>query len=81
MRQAIQTKYLGPTDKRGSRVKAWAAAGSITLGWKNELNSDDNHYQAALTLQGKFDWSKYNSLIGGVLPNGEYCFVQQDKRK
>ena len=34
-RQAIVTKYLGPTKSRGSRVKATASAGSITLAWND----------------------------------------------
>src|SRR4051812_45021830 len=35
--QAIQTRYLGPSNVRGSRVKAFAAAGSITLSWDHRL--------------------------------------------
>jgi ribosome-binding protein aMBF1 (putative translation factor) len=31
MRQAIKTKYLGPSNVRGARVKASSDAGSVTL--------------------------------------------------
>lgn len=31
MKQAIVTKFLGPTNYRGSRVKATCQAGSVTI--------------------------------------------------
>ena len=39
MFQAIQVKYLGPTNYRGSRYKAIAAAGSVTVGADNALST------------------------------------------
>jgi hypothetical protein len=30
MRQAITTKYIGPTNNHGARIKAQASAGSVT---------------------------------------------------
>jgi hypothetical protein len=39
MRQAIQTKWLGPTNFRGSRVKAFCEAGSLTMGWEHGLHA------------------------------------------
>lgn len=56
MRQAIETKYLGPTNSRGARVKATAQAGSVTLSWDNSLNADENHGRAAVALADKFGW-------------------------
>ena len=35
--QAIETRYLGPTNTRGSRIKATAAAGSITIHYDDAL--------------------------------------------
>lgn len=68
MRQAIVTKYLGPTNFRGSRVKATCDAGSITLGWDHSLNSEDNHTRAAQALADKLGWK--GTMIGGGLPAG-----------
>lgn len=80
-RQAITTKYIGPSNTRGSRVRASCEAGSITIEWNNALNSDQNHRVAAMYLQEKFGWHKYNTLIGGVMPkNKGYCFVQVAKK-
>ena len=90
--QAIQTKYIGPSNVRGSRIKAKAAAGSITLHYDDSLNSDDNHRAAAMALAAKFGWD-YGKWVGGVLPDAssvwvcdcsissEYSFTVQTKAK
>lgn len=54
--QAIETKYLGPTNSRGSRVKATCEAGSITLSWDDALNPSDNHDAAARALILSLEW-------------------------
>lgn len=63
MRQAIETKYLGPTNYRGSRVKASAQAGSVTIGWDDALDTDSNHEKAALALCRKLGWR--GAILGG----------------
>lgn len=73
--QAIVTKYLGPTNFRGSRVKATADAGSVTLSWDDALDSRSNHEAAAKALADKFGWR--GRLIGGGLPTG-YAFVFEE---
>jgi hypothetical protein len=79
MRQAIVTKYIGPTNSKGARVKATAEAGSITLSWDHALNAGDNHRTAAEALAKKFHWP-YERLIGGGMPNNSgYCFVMFDR--
>lgn len=74
MRQAIITKYLGPTNNRGSRIKATCAAKSVTVGYKSELSSSENHRQAAQKLADSLNWGNYS--LGGSLPDGRYCFIQ-----
>ena len=75
--QAIQTRYIGPSNTRGSRVKATAEAGSVTLSWDNALNATDNHRIAAETLANKYGWPK--NMIGGALPNSsDYVWVVAD---
>ena len=54
--QAITTKYLGPTDHRGTRVKATCAAGSLTVPWDYALNAPDNHAAAVMALADKLGW-------------------------
>lgn len=77
MRQAIETKYLGPTNHRGGRVLAGCVAGRITVPWRHELNPEANHALAAKLLMNKLDWT--GRLVGGGLPNGRgYAFVVLD---
>ena len=66
--QAIETKYLGPTNFRGARIKATAQAGSITIPWDHELNVEGNHDAAARALVRKWGW--FGSWIRGALPSG-----------
>lgn len=63
IRQAIETKYMGPTNYRGSRIKASCEAGAITIGWDDSLNSDDNHIKAANALMTKLNWHTYNKIV------------------
>jgi hypothetical protein len=75
--QAITTKYLPPTNRRISRVKAQCEAGAIVLNWDNALNVDENHAAAANALRDKLGWNSnnYGQLIGGAMVGGGYCFV------
>lgn len=75
--QAIQTRYLGPTNSRGSRIKATCAAGSITISYPHELSGQGAHRKAAEALVSKLGWDHiyYNGLLGGQLANGDYAFV------
>jgi len=77
MRQAIVTKYLGPTNHRGARVKATAQAGTVTVPWDHGVDHDENHLKAATALAWKFGWLDDGSkLHGGACPSGDgYCFV------
>ena len=75
--QAIITKYFGPTNSRGSRIKAQCAAGSVTIDYPYELSGMYCHAQAAKALIKKLGWNDahYGGLLGGQLPSGEYVFV------
>ena len=74
MRQSITTKYLGPTNTRGSRIVAKAQAGKITIAWDHALDSADNHIAAAKAFASKYGWT--GRWVGGALPDGlGYCFV------
>lgn len=50
----VATKYLGPTDSRGSRVKATNVntRKSVTIAWDHALDSEANHIAAAWKLMG-----------------------------
>lgn len=73
MSQAIQTRYLGPTNKLGSRIKAFCSGGTKTYPFKYEYTLQDNHSDAAYSLAVKLGW--HVKLAQGVLPNEDYAHV------
>lgn len=77
--QAIRTVYFGPSNVRGSRIKATAAAGSLTVDYDHALRSgiEANHRVAAEALIAKFGWNVdgYGSLASGCLPDGSWAHV------
>ena len=73
MRQAITTKYLGPSNVRGSRVKATAAGGSVILDWNDAGNPNENYKAAALALASKLDWQ--GTWVAGGHHDGTVIWV------
>lgn len=85
--QAITTRYLPFTNTRPARIKATAAAGSITVSMSKingdngepGIEGDDNRHRAvAKMLQAKYGWT--NPLRTGCLPNGDYVHIQVDQQ-
>ena len=72
MRQAITTKFRGPTDHRGSRIIARADAGSVVVPYDHALDVLANHASAAEALATKLKWS--GVWVGGGTRNG-YVYV------
>lgn len=71
--QAITTKYLGPTNARGSRIKASSESGhSVTASYDHALNPVENHARAAIMLCEKLGWK--GDLVPGGTKDG-YVFV------
>lgn len=71
--RAILTKYIGPSNTRGSRYKADAGdGGTLTLSADDSLNSEANHAAVAKALRDKMKWS--GSMVGGGTPTG-MCWV------
>ena len=78
-RAAIITKYLGPTNSRGSRIKATKAGDSkvsVTIGYDYALDTFDVHAKAAKALCDKYKWEC--DLIAGGTESG-YVFLMEDQ--
>jgi hypothetical protein len=77
--KAIQTRYYGPTNTRGARIKAWAeGVGSIFVPYPYGRNDgQDAHQYAAECFSDRVGWD--NALVGGGLPNGDYAFCMIPK--
>lgn len=65
--KAIITKYHGPTNTRGSRIRASDLDGNrVTVSFDHALNGDGNHDAAAVALCRKMGWSHHNLMRGGL---------------
>ena len=73
--KAIWTRYYGPGNVRGSRVRAVAeirnsfgAEIGLTIWWDDALSVEQNHDAAALALCAKMGWP--GNLMRGCRPDG-----------
>ncbi|MFL6728099.1 MAG: hypothetical protein ACJ8FS_16530 [Sphingomicrobium sp.] len=80
MRQSITTKYIGPSNVRGSRIKATARKRS-SLGAEMSVtvpygygSTEKEHCKAARTLAAKLQWRGL-WLGGGNVDENGYVFV------
>jgi len=65
--KAIQTKYLGPTTHKGSRVKAYDLDGnSFTIPWDYGKKDSDIHLGAVMGFCEKYDWPPYQWHFGST---------------
>ena len=85
--QAIVTKYLGPTNSRGPRIKARCDAGSIEVPYDHAESEEAAHALAAMELVRKLGWTYKAGYMGhwvtGSLPQKDadfYTFVYVDGR-
>lgn len=75
---AIQTKFIPPTNSRGSRYKAYTESKrSITVGAADNLSAQDNHRAAALALCKKMNWDG-DLVEGGTTTGYVYVFLPWD---
>ena len=83
--QTIETKYLGATNYKGSRIKATQSANfgsdykpkTITVHYDHALNADGNHQEAARKLKAKLGWE--GEMHGGTTSRGYvWVFVNDD---
>jgi hypothetical protein len=72
--KAIQTRYLGATNYRGSRIKASAeGVPAVTIPYPHELDTERAHRSAAAALAARHDWTQ--KIHGGALPSGDWAWV------
>jgi hypothetical protein len=74
--RVITTKYLGPTNCRGSRIKATDdySNESYTMGYQHEHGIFENHELAAEMLCEQIGVFIDTKMISGQLKNG-YVFL------
>ncbi len=71
MRQAIVTRYHGPTDRHGARISAKSQAGQKFYPREYALDADDDFTRCAEIYARSLDWLRPGEkLVGGGLPDG-----------
>ena len=67
--QVIETKYLGPTDRKGARIKATATNGmAVTIPYPHEDSDTEKHVRAVRKLAAKLDWT--GNMVAGHTARG-----------
>lgn len=73
--QAIVTKWLGPTNHRGSRIKVSCDALTRTYSWDYSKGVEENHAQAIAKHCARLGWAG-TLVIGGAPDKGSpHAFV------
>lgn len=77
MLHTISTKYVSPSNVKGSRCIAKASNGQkIIVEWRSALDSDENHKAAFTKLAEKLGWK--GKWVYGDLDNGCLFILQTD---
>ena len=77
---AIETKYYGPTNSRGSKIIAKTTNHRLTVSYDHGLDLDENHAAAAVALCRKMYWT--GELLGSSTKAGMvFVFANEDKIK
>jgi hypothetical protein len=74
---AIQTKYLGATNHKPSRIKAFTCNGhSVTTSYDYALSNAELHFEGvkALIKKYKLDWNIKGMTYGGIKDGYVFTF-------
>jgi hypothetical protein len=81
--QAIYTKYIGATNTKGSRIKAYTHAGlSAYVSYPHEFDGQQAHYQAVkeLARKHKLTWPIDRMTWGDSADGKGYVFCFADSK-
>ena len=76
--KAIYTKYIGPTNTKGARIKAYTLDGhTVSIPYPYYLSHEAVHYEAvkALVLRHKLDWNISEMRFGDAPSGYVFCFA------
>lgn len=67
--QSIRTRYIGPSNVRGSRIQAKCEARTVYVPYNHALNLDANHRAACEELLRVLGWTsdkgRFPDMVGG----------------
>ena len=68
----IETKYYGPTNTKGARIRAKCDNATRWFNWNYELTAGENHVKTAIWLADSLNWG--TEVVTGSM-NGNYYHV------
>lgn len=79
---AIHTKFIGPTNTRGARIKAYTAdwgdrkGFTATITYPHQLSGEQCHFEAvkALVKKNGLDWNLEGMRYGDSADGRGFCF-------
>lgn len=77
--QAIQAKFYGPGNVRGSRWKVWSEAGVKWYAYDYSQKRGGPHEHMTAYAES-LDWAKNCALHFGTLPNGDEVLVLEERK-
>lgn len=80
--QTIETRYIGATNTKGSRIKATHSGGvkSVTIGFYSVDGGElEVHAAAAKALMDKLNW--HGTMFGGGTERGMVWVFQDEQAK
>jgi hypothetical protein len=82
----IVTRYLGPTNYQGSRIKATHKRDSettkqITIGWDDNLESRANHQAAAEQLLSQWGYNNNLMIVGCGWDHDSYYWLTSSTKE
>ena len=78
----IRTRYIGPTNTRGSRIRATNGARSVTIPYPHELSAEDAHIEAAdklIMVLHQHDEDRVEYAVARSTKDDGYCFYRVER--
>ena len=76
--QTITTKYIGPTMRFGSRIKASGGGQSVTVPYDYAMSDFELSAYAVTQLNKKLEWA--GEMVGGSVADGYIWVFITDER-
>lgn len=78
----IRTKYLGPTNTKGARIRATDGVRQVTIPYPYELSVEDAHMAAAdrlIMIMHEHDEERVEYAVARSTKDDGYCFYRIER--
>jgi hypothetical protein len=78
----IRTRYIGPTNTKGARIRATNGARSVTIPYPYELSTEDAHMKAAdklILILHEHDEERVEYAVARSTRDDGYCLQRIER--